>query len=344
EQARRPGPRPGGPHSHQRSTVGAHRGSGGGAHAQRPPGGDAPARSPGEDRGPGGGRTAGWAVGNPGGRRRERRRGSRRRTPGGGRDGRRPQPEAAPSGLRRRGARGAHLQRQGVRPPPADRRPRERRGRLRAHHGGASTPGGSRGRPGDRAGHRPGHHRRRHAPRRPAGEHPPRPAQPAGGGGGLPAAAGGVRRHTRGARRPHRPESLAGHQHHPAVEAAGEGADARGRGRHLRGARSGSAGAPGGRGPGRPRHPHRCRGDVGPGHRGGGRDGCGGAPHRQASRPQHLGARGGGARFPAVRPVRDDGQDPDRPLEGQDRRRVRFRRRPAAHHRRDGAGDHRTSV
>ena len=76
--------------------------------------------------------------------------------------------------------------------------------------------------PGDR----PRHHRRRDAARRAAGEHPPGPAQPARGGGGLPAAARGVRRHPRGAGRPDRPQPLAGHQHDPAAEAAGEGADA----------------------------------------------------------------------------------------------------------------------
>ena len=47
--------------------------------------------------------------------------------------------------------------------------------------------------PGDRAGDR----RRRHAARRAAGEPAPQPAQPAGGGRGLPAAAAGLRLHPR---------------------------------------------------------------------------------------------------------------------------------------------------
>ena len=67
---------------------------------------------------------------------------------------------------------------------------------------------GRRSRPGSAAhpGDRPRDRRRRDAARRAAGEHPPRPAQPARRGGGLPAAARGVRRHARGARRPDRPQ------------------------------------------------------------------------------------------------------------------------------------------
>ncbi len=48
------------------------------------------------------------------------------------------------------------------------------------------------------SGDRPGHPRRRDAPRRPAGEHPPGQPEPAGRGCRIPAVAGGVRRDARG--------------------------------------------------------------------------------------------------------------------------------------------------
>ena len=59
-------------------------------------------------------------------------------------------------------------------------------------------------------------------------------------------------------------------------------------------------------------------------------------------RARKISARGRGTRHPAVRHVRDQGQDPDRPGQGAHRRRVRLGRRPAADHRRHGPGDHRT--
>ena len=59
--------------------------------------------------------------------------------------------------------------------------------------------------------------RRRHAARRAAGEPAPQPAQPAGGGRRLPAAAGGLRLHPRGAGRTDRSVAPADHQHHPAA-------------------------------------------------------------------------------------------------------------------------------
>ena len=216
-------------------------------------------------------------------------------------------------------------------------------GRLRADHGRAPAARRPGRRAGDRAGDRPGHHGRRHAARRPAGEHPPGAAQPAGGGRGLPAAARGVRRHARGAGQQDRPQPLAGDQHHPADEAAGEGADP---GRRR-------ASSP-------PGTPARC-------------SGCADAeaqdalatrivaegmsvrateeavamaaaeqPRGQAPDPQDHRARRRGPRRPALRRLRDEGQGPDRPGQGPHRRRVRLGRRPAADHRGDGAGDHRT--
>ena len=75
------------------------------------------------------------------------------------------------------------------------------------------------------------------AARRAAGEHPPRPAEPAGRGGRLPAAAGGVRRHPRGAGQPDRPQPAGHHQHDPAAEAAAAGAAPGRRRRPVRRAR-----------------------------------------------------------------------------------------------------------
>ena len=67
--------------------------------------------------------------------------------------------------------------------------------------------------------HRPGHRRHRHAPRRAAGEPAPLPAQPARGGGRLPAAAGGLRLHPRRAGPADRPVAAPDQQHHPAAQA-----------------------------------------------------------------------------------------------------------------------------
>ena len=133
----------------------------------------------------------------------------------------RAEPEAAPAGLRRGGAGGAEDLDPGGRLPPADRRPAssttskyelvmgERRWRAAQAVGRETHPGD-----------RPGHPRRRDAPRRAAGEHPPGEPEPAGRGGRVPAAAGGVRRHPRGAGPADRPEPAADLQHDPAAEPA----------------------------------------------------------------------------------------------------------------------------
>ena len=78
----------------------------------------------------------------------------------------------------------------------------------------ATQEAGLRDDPGDRARDR----RRRHAARRAAGEPAPLPAQPAGGGGGLPAAARRLRLHPRRARRADRPLPPADQQHAAAAE------------------------------------------------------------------------------------------------------------------------------
>ena len=63
--------------------------------------------------------------------------------------------------------------------------PASGRGPLRADHGRAPLAGHPGGRARHHPGDRPGDRRRRHAPRRAAGEPAPVAAQPAGGGGGL---------------------------------------------------------------------------------------------------------------------------------------------------------------
>ena len=313
-QARRPGPRPGGPHPDRR----------------RRPGGPALDRR--RRRGAGGRRATSAAPPAP----RPRRAARRRRPPA--RSG---APAALEDGRRRPGAQLREVPvddvvpnpkqpRQvfddealeelthsitRVRPAPADRRPRARRTggyelimgerRLRAARAAGLDDG-----PGDR----PGHHRRRDAARRAAGEHPPGAAQPAGGGGGLPAAARGVRRHARGAGQHDRPQPLAGHQHHPADEAAGEGAD---------------AGSPPACSP--PGTPGRCSACRTPRRRtrwppGSSPRACRCAPPRRRSpwpaaeqptrqaparKHQRPGRRGAGR--PALRHLRDQGQGPDRP-------------------------------
>ena len=70
------------------------------------------------------------------------------------------------------------------------------------------------------------------------------------------------------------------------------------------------------RGAGRARHPDRRRGHVGARHRGGGRHGRRRAAGHQAADPPDLRPRCRGARLAAVRHVRDQGPDPDRPGQG----------------------------
>ena len=96
-----------------------------------------------------------------------------------------------------------------------------RPGTLRARHGRAPLAGRAARRAATAARDRPAHRRRRDAPRRAAGEHPPRPAQPARRGRRLRAAARRVRRHAHRARRPARPQPPGRHEHDPAAEAAG---------------------------------------------------------------------------------------------------------------------------
>ena len=81
-------------------------------------------------------------------------------------------------------------------------------GCVRAGDGRAAVAGQPRPRPADDPGDRPGHRRRRDAARRAAGEPAPGPAEPAGRGGGVPAAARGVRHHARGAGQPDRPQPV----------------------------------------------------------------------------------------------------------------------------------------
>ncbi len=105
------------------------------------------------------------------------------------------------------------------RPPAARRRTPHRRGRVRADHGRASVARLPAGRPRHDPRDRARDRRRRHAPRRAAGEPPPLAAQPARGGGRLRPAARGLRLHPRGARPAHRPLAAADLQHAAAAEA-----------------------------------------------------------------------------------------------------------------------------
>ena len=80
-----------------------------------------------------------------------------------------------------------------------------------------------------------------HAARRAAGEHAPGPAQPAGRGGGLPAAARGVRHHARGAGPAASAAAGRSHQHDPAAEPPAAGAAPGRRRRAVGRARPGAA-------------------------------------------------------------------------------------------------------
>ena len=102
-----------------------------------------------------------------------------------------------------------------VRAPTA----RRRRGRYELIMGERRWRAAQRGRSRDDPGHRPRDRGRRPAAGRPAGEPAPQPAEPAGGGRRLPAAARRLRLHARGAREPDRPVAAADHQHAAAAEA-----------------------------------------------------------------------------------------------------------------------------
>ncbi len=114
------------------------------------------------------------------------------------------------------------IQEVGFLQPIVVRAPRRRE--VRTRHGRATLARRPGGRPGDDSGDRAGHPRRRHAAGRSAGEHPPRQPQSAGRGRRLPAAAGGVRCHARGAGPANRPQPPADLQHHPTAEPAAAGA------------------------------------------------------------------------------------------------------------------------
>ena len=114
----------------------------------------------------------------------------------------------------------------------------------------------------DDPGHRPGDRRRRPAPRRAAGEPAPLPAQPARGGGRLPAAARRLRLHPRGAGHPDRPQPPADQQHAAAAQAL-PGRAAPGRRRRALGrSRPRPARRRGRRGPGPARGPGGGRGHL----------------------------------------------------------------------------------
>ena len=144
----------------------------------------------------------------------------------------------------------------------------------------------------DDPGDRPGDRRRRPAARRPAGEPAPLPAEPARGGGRLPAAARRLRLHPRGAGHPDRPEPPADQQHPAAAPALPGRAAPRRRRRAVRRSRPRPARRRERRRPGPARRPGRGRGHLGA--RPGG--------DRRRRRPRHRHpARPSGA---AVRPPR----------------------------------------
>ncbi len=130
----------------------------------------------------------------------------------------------------------------GGRPAAADRGPPGGRGPVRAGDGGASLAGGPAGRPGDHSGHRPGDQGPQPAAGRPAGEPASGPAQPARGGGGVPADAGGLRLHPGGAGQPDQALPTADLQHDPAAPAAAGRAAPGRRRRAQRRSRPGPAG------------------------------------------------------------------------------------------------------
>ena len=149
----------------------------------------------------------------------------------------------------------------------------------------------------DHPGDRPRNRRGQPASRRLAGEHPPRAVEPSGRGGGLSAAARGVRRHPRRTRRPDRTVASGDHQHDPAAPAADRRPAPGGR-RGVVGRTCPSAAGAGGRpgGPGGTRRPHRGGGVVGACHRGGRHAGQPGRrqdtrPRRGASRSRCRGSR-----------------------------------------------------
>ena len=100
---------------------------------------------------------------------------------------------------------------------------------LSARDGGAAVACGPGGRHDRHSGDRAGDRRGQPATRCPAGEHPPRAVEPTGRGGGIPAAARRVRRHPRRTGRPDRPVPAADHQHDP-IAALADSRSAPGRG------------------------------------------------------------------------------------------------------------------
>ena len=160
----------------------------------------------------------------------------------------------------------------------------------------ASGAGGPPRRPASSdPGDRPGDRRRRHAARRAAGEPAPLPAEPAGGGRGLRAAARGLRLHPRRAGVADRPVPAADQQHAAAAQAL-PGGPAPGGGRRAVGrARAGAAGRRGRRPPG----PAGAAG----GRRGDQRARSRGDRRRRRARPRHGPGASGASRPPRASPT-----------------------------------------
>ena len=208
---------------------------------------------------------------------------------------------------------------------------------LRAGHGRAPLAGRPGGRPRHDPGDRPRDRRRRHAARRAAGEPAPLPAEPAGGGGRLPAAARGLRLHPRGA----------GHADRPL--AARRSATRSGCSSCRRPCSAGSPPACS-----RPATPGRCSPSRTPTSRTGSPRGSSprasacaawrrssrsarpAAPTPPVRRRKPDRARARRPRRPALRPAGDPGQGRPRQAQGQDHRRVRLAGRPAADRRHHG--------
>ncbi len=192
----------------------------------------------------------------------------------------------------------------------------------------------------DDPGDRPRDRRRRHAPRRAAGEPAPLPAQPAGRGRGLRPAARGLRLHPRRAGHPDRP--LAARRSatrsgcsssRPAVQRrVAAGVLSAGHARALLASRTPTSrtGWPSGSSP---------RASACAASRRSSRSATPARRRRRAARAQARRARPGRPGRPALRPVRDPGQGRPRPGQGQDHRRVRLARRPAADRRDHGPAE-----
>ena len=171
------------------------------------------------------------------------------------------QPPPAPRGLRRGGDGRAGLLDPRGRAPAAGRGAPPGRRELRAGHGRASLARLAAGRAHHHPRHRPRDRRRRDAARRPAGEPPPLPAEPLGGGRCLRPAARGLRLHPRGAGPADRPLPAPDQQHAAAAQALARRPAPGRRRRPVRRARPRAARRRGRRPPGPPRPAGGGRGD-----------------------------------------------------------------------------------